>query len=153
MIYYFDSSALVKRYVVEIGTTWVKNILTAALPDEVIISKITGAEVVSAFARRHRARDISTADYTQMLNDFYEHFRYEYVKVEVTDSVVLLAMDIAQQHALRGYDTIQLASALLMDAELKQAGEAGLTFVSADNNLCDAARLEGLITENPNNYP
>ena len=40
-----------------------------------------------------------------------------------------------------------------MDAELKQAGESGLTFVSADNNLCDAAILEGLITENPNNYP
>jgi len=153
MIYYFDSSALVKRYVVEIGTTWVKNILTAALPDEVIISKITGAEVASAFARRHRAGDISTADYTQALNDFYEHFHYDYIRIEVTDSVVLLAMDIAQQHALRGYDTIQLASALLMDAELKQAGEAGLTFVSADNNLCDAARLEGLITENPNNYP
>ena len=153
MIYYFDSSALVKRYVVEIGTDWVRSILNAALPDEALISKITGAEVASAFARRHRAGEISTADYTQMLNDFYEHFRYDYVRIEVTDSVVLLAMDIAQQHTLRGYDAIQLASALLMDAELKQVGEVGLTFASADNNLCNAARLEGLITENPNNHP
>ena len=117
----------VKRYIVEIGTAWVKNILNAALPDEVIISKITGAEVVSAFARRHRARDISTADYTQALSDFYEHFRYDYVrfahrrlrltvKIEVTDSVVLLAMDIAQQHTLRGYDAIQLACLPLAQA-------------------------------------
>ena len=116
MIYYFDSSTLVKRYIVEIGTAWVKNILNAALPDEVIISKITGAEVASAFARRHRAGDISTADYTQALNDFYEHFHYDYVRMEVTDSVVLLAMDIAQQHALRGYDTIQFACLPLAQA-------------------------------------
>jgi len=51
MIYFFDSSALVKRYVSETGTDWVRNIFAGAKPEEVFISKISGAEVVAAFAR------------------------------------------------------------------------------------------------------
>jgi hypothetical protein len=35
----------------------------------------------------------------------------------------------------------------------RQVSRPGLTFVSADNVLCEAAESEGLFTENPNNYP
>lgn len=63
MIFFFDSSTLVKRYVSEARTGWVRETIKGAKKGEVVISKITGAEVAAAFSRRHRKGDISAIDY------------------------------------------------------------------------------------------
>lgn len=52
--YFFDSSALVKRYIPEIGTTWVRSIVAPTSGNTVIIAHITSVEVVSAVMRRSR---------------------------------------------------------------------------------------------------
>ncbi|MBA3946870.1 MAG: type II toxin-antitoxin system VapC family toxin [Herpetosiphonaceae bacterium] len=57
------------------------------------------------------------------------------------------AMQLTQQHRLRGYDAVQLA-ALTASAVLPP-----LTFLSADNDLIAAARSEGLSADNPNLHP
>jgi uncharacterized protein len=44
--YFFDSSAIVKRCVNEIGSDWVESTLAAS--DDVYIAAVTGVEVVSA---------------------------------------------------------------------------------------------------------
>jgi len=62
-------------------------------------------------------------------------------------------MDLTHKHPLRGFDAIQLATALILEDDLKRSGLPGITFVCADKNLCNAAKAEGLTTENPNNYP
>jgi uncharacterized protein len=50
--YFVDSSALVKRYVLETGTAWVRGI-TRKNPSTVIyIAHITAVEVTCAVARR-----------------------------------------------------------------------------------------------------
>ncbi len=50
--YFVDSSALVKRYVLETGTVWVRGI-TRQNPSTVIyIAHITAVEVTCAVARR-----------------------------------------------------------------------------------------------------
>ena len=52
--YYLDTSALVKRYMDEVGSNWVRA-LTA--PDQnvlLFVSRMTIVEVISAFARRLR---------------------------------------------------------------------------------------------------
>jgi hypothetical protein len=46
-----------------------------------------------------------------------------------------------------------LACALALNAPLLENGLPPLTFVSADNDLLAAAAVEGLPTDNPNNYP
>ena len=153
MIYFWDSSALVKRYICEIGTLWVKNILRRSKRSERLNTKVTGAEIAAAFARKQRMGEISDRNRRRALRAFLRHFRRSYTKIEVSDAVVDLAMDLTQRHPLRGYDAIQLASALIMDMDLRRVSRPGLTFVSADNVLCEAAELEGLFTENPNNYP
>jgi predicted nucleic acid-binding protein len=48
--------------------------------------------------------------------------------------------------------TIQLATALLLNRRLLADQLSPLTFVSADDLLCHAARAEGLQAENPNEY-
>jgi len=50
--YFFDSSALVKRYVREKGTDLVKAIIDPDAANEIYIARISGAEVVAAIARR-----------------------------------------------------------------------------------------------------
>lgn len=153
MIYFWDSSALVKRYIRETGTMWVKDTLRRSKRNERLITKVTGAEIAAALARKQRMREISDRNRRRAMRDFLRHFHRSYTKIEVSDIVVDLAMELTQRHPLRGYDAIQLASAMIMDADLKRIGKPGLTFVSADNILCEAAQAEGLLIENPNNYP
>lgn len=58
-----------------------------------------------------------------------------------------------QNHRLRGYDAIHLATALTVNAALTAANLPPLIFVAADDDLLAAARAEGLATENPNYHP
>ncbi|MBM3237364.1 type II toxin-antitoxin system VapC family toxin [Candidatus Poribacteria bacterium] len=150
MIYFGDSSALVKRYIRETGTPWVKEILHRSRRSERLITKVTGAEIAAALARKQRMGEISDKNRRKALRTFLQHFRRSYTKIEVSDTVVDLAIQLTQRHPLRGYDAIQLASAMIIDADIKRAKKPGLTFVSADNILCEAAQVEKLLTENPN---
>lgn len=58
---YFDSSALVKRYVAEIGTAWINGIMDPAARNLLHVARVTGVEVVSAIARRARSGSFSSA--------------------------------------------------------------------------------------------
>jgi predicted nucleic acid-binding protein len=66
---------------------------------------------------------------------------------------IILATHLTQNHRLRGYDAVQLATALVINNVLTTSGfYDGFTFVSADNDLILAAKSEGLSTDNPNLY-
>ena len=52
--YFFDSSALVKRYVAEIGSTWIESLIDPQTGNRLIIARITWVEVLSALARLQR---------------------------------------------------------------------------------------------------
>jgi predicted nucleic acid-binding protein len=54
-----------------------------------------------------------------------------------------------QQHALRAYDAVQLASAVRFQRKSAALQAMRLTFVTADNQLLAAAKAEGLLTMNP----
>lgn len=58
---------------------------------------------------------------------------------------------------MRGYDAVQLAFALAVRNELSAMGAITSKFpyvlISADTELNNAASLEGLTVDNPNNYP
>ena len=62
-------------------------------------------------------------------------------------------MKLATKHALRGYDAVQLAAALEANDESLANGLPPLILVSADTKLNTAAQAEGLVVQNPNNYP
>jgi uncharacterized protein len=53
-IYFFDSSALVKRYVPEPGTGWIQSLAMAGAGHQIFVARITWVEVLSALARRQR---------------------------------------------------------------------------------------------------
>ena len=55
MVYFFDSSAVVKRYVGELGSPWVNHILDPAQRNRIYLARVSAVEVVAALARRGRA--------------------------------------------------------------------------------------------------
>ncbi len=154
--FYFDSSALVKYYIIESGTEWVRNLIDDRVGEKwantISTSALTWAEVISAFAKRHRMGDISTHLYRALTARFLREARLRYGRLKVNDAVIEAAVELIQCHPLRAYDAVQLATALILNSALIADKLPPLTFVSADNVLCEAARAEGLPTENPNEY-
>ena len=152
--YYLDSSALVKRYLTEVGSAWVDSITDPAAGHRILVTEIALVEVAAALAARHRApRGISRPAGDRALTLFRRHFATEYEVTAITRPLLDRAVDLTQRHRLRGYDAVQLATALAAESSLVAAGLPGLTFVAADADLVAAARAEGLGADDPNLHP
>ena len=146
--YFFDSSALVKRYVRERGTEWVRSIIDPDAGNEIYIARITGAEVVAAMARRGRSGELEGLD--RAVKQFKLEFERLYRVIEITPDVVLRAMELALKHRLRGYDAVQLAAALEIEITRREMLMEGITLVSSGIELNEAAVKEGIKVEDPN---
>jgi predicted nucleic acid-binding protein len=72
--------------------------------------------------------------------------------LNLDDLVIGTAINLTQRHPLRGYDAVHLATALRLSEALTDEALEPLTFVSADDVLCQAAEAEGLMVENPNEH-
>jgi predicted nucleic acid-binding protein len=138
VILYLDTSALVKLYVEEVGSREVGESVEAAA--SVATARISYAEARAAFARHARDGGLTRPELRRVVRHFDEEWG-RYVLVEITDAVVRRAGGLAERHALRGYDAVQLAAAL----DLHAAGsDVDLRFVAFDGNLVRAARREHL---------
>lgn len=151
--FFCDSSAIVKRYVAETGSTYIDGLIDLKSGNIVLLARITRVEVAAAFARRLKGASISTADAQNAMALFQHDLTNNYFTVEVTPVLLSNAMRLATQYALRGYDAVQLAAALEASNERLSNNLLPLTLVSADTDLNKAAQAEGLSVENPNNYP
>lgn len=152
--YYLDSSALVKRYLTEIGSTWVGDRTNSSAGNTISIAEITQVEVAAALASRHRASSgITLVERDRLFSLLVLHCTTEYDVIPGTTTLIEQAMRLTQNHRLRGYDAVQLATALIVNKQYLAAGLPALTFLSADDDLLAAARVEGLAADNPNNYP
>ena len=151
--YFFDTSALVKRFVLETGSGWTLNLLKPSHGHTIYISRIAAVEAVSALTRRARGGGLSGQQAQKALQRFERSLFGRYAIVEIRPTVANRAMLLAKIHALRGYDAVQLAAALTANDERLFIGASALTFVSADTALNAAASLEGLLVDNPNHHP
>lgn len=148
-VYFFDSSALVKRYAQEVGTAWVQ---TLATQHYVFLARITEVEVIAAIERRKRTGTLTTADAVAAIADFRTHLTSEYAMVDVSRLLVGQAADLAEMHGLRAYDVVQLAATLQVQNERRAFSLPELILVSADQALNSAAVAEGLVVEDPNTH-
>ena len=155
--YFFDSSAIVKNYITETGSNWVKAIFNAISTDVIYAASITQVEVVAAFARQRKGLKLSLIDATTAISQFNQDFQSDIREIELKSNVLSEAVLLAEKYSLRGYDAVQLASALKIHTHLINLkidfNSSSFTFVSADNELNTAALSEGLAVENPNSYP
>lgn len=151
-IYFLDSSAIAKRYLKEIGSTWLCDLFDPNLDNQFFVTAITGVEIISAITRRVKSGSIRDIDAINIRNQFIQDFQSEYQVIEISENIIYSAMTMAEAYALRGYDAVQLASGRELNILSITSGLPKVIFVSADNHLNSAALGEGLVIENPNNY-
>ncbi len=150
--FFCDSSAVVKRYIAETGSTWLLATTNPAGGNFVYVSRITFVEVISAITRREKGKHISAVDADNARLTFEQDYLNEFFKVEISENLIQEAANLAKNHALRGYDAVQLAAALETEKERLALGLSPLILLSADTDLNDAAIAEGLTVDNPNNH-
>jgi hypothetical protein len=151
-LFFLDSSALVKRYVTEVGSDWIRSLTHPSTPNQLIIARITWVEVLSALARRRREGSVAADDVAQAMQAFRYDLDMQYQIVELDAALADTAGDLVAQHPLRAYDAVQLASALQIERDLVQAEMPTLIFLTADERLAEIARAEDLLTDNPNQH-
>lgn len=139
---YLDSSALIKKYVAEKGTSEVKRFFSGG--ELLWTSKVSQAEVWSAFARRRRDGDFTAGQYRAITRSFERDWR-SFAVVELSDEVMGMIRRLVERHTLRALDAIQLASAVWAKQNL---GEQ-VIFVGADEPLLRAAEATALKVVNP----
>jgi predicted nucleic acid-binding protein len=149
--FYLDASAVVKRYSLETGGVWVKALTDPTAGHTIALGEITLAEVAAALAAKHQAPGgITQQERDNAVALFLSHFDTQYELLAISRSIIDGAVGLTQNHKLRGYDAVQLATALISNRVLITAGLSHLTFVAADDDLVVAARAEDLAAENPN---
>jgi predicted nucleic acid-binding protein len=88
-----------------------------------------------------------------MLSRFRKHLVGRYTLVEITAALLADAAKLANTHALRAYDAVQLSAALALNAQGIAIGLGGVVLVSSDTDLNGAALSEGLMVEDPTTHP
>jgi len=153
MIYYCDSSAIVKIYLEEAGSQFMKRLCRKVSSGDIIVNDIAGPEVLSALQRRFRSGDLSPEILSAARSDFKEDFDDFFSRISVLDLIIRSAMQLIEKYPLRGFDAVQLATAVSFQNLLRASNGREVVFVGADNVLNDAARKEGLAIINPNEQP
>jgi len=152
-VLFFDSSALVKRYLSEVGSTWMDTLLDPSFGHTIIVAAITQVESAAALAARQRSGAITQVERDDLVDLLALRFDTQYQQVAITEAVLSRAVGLTQEYRLRGYDAVQLATALVVQQQYLAVGIAGLMLVSSDSDVNAAAQAEGITAENPNAHP
>ena len=137
---YFDTSALVKRYVDEAGR---REVLQLLRQHECVASAVLPVELRSALRRRVTEGTLEAERVPQILKRVAADRAY-WTLVEVGTEVLGAAERLVAVHPLRTLDAIHVASAQLFAAGVSQPD---LMFVSADKRQTEAATVIGLTTQ------
>jgi hypothetical protein len=153
MDYYLDASALVKRYTTEPGSEWVVEITDPAADPIIMLSEITLVEVTAALAAKQRAPyGFTLAECDRAISRFLQDCAEMFILLQVDRKVIDQAVGLARAHRLRGYDAVQLATALVTNRDLTEHDHPPLIFIASDDDLLAAAQVRGIATDNPLNY-
>ncbi len=139
---FFDSSALVKRYVAEEGRDAVNSLIEEA--NLVAVSRLAYAEVLSAIMRRRAAFIADDAVFAARIEEFRNDWRH-FAVFDMTDDAWEQVDRVIETHRLRGADSIHLSTALRIRKTVSQ----DVVFIASDKELLAAARKERFKVINP----
>lgn len=150
--YFFDTSALVKRYVNESGSPWVQSICDPLVGNQIIISRLTFVELHSALAKSYRMRLIDQQQLSLLATLVERDTRKQYHQIVMHRSIYSLAARLTLNFAakgLRAYDAMQLACALYTNHH----SQTPFYFVTGDDILRDVADQVAIATIDPSAQP
>jgi len=134
MIFFFDTSALIKRYIAESGSEKVDDLFKIAIT--IITSPVTKIEIYSTINRLRSEKALSEDDYSRLNEEIQYDFKYFKV-LSFTQEIESLSIYLIEKHTLRTLDSIQLASCLSQKDFVN-------SFVVSDRKLKQAAEIENI---------
>ena len=145
MLYYLDSSAWVKRYFEERGSAWVDGLFEQ---DNLLSCSTLGLiEVMATAVRKCAGGAIDAAGLAETKSWLMDEWG-SFLWVGLAPEVVERSLEIADAFALRGSDSVHLASALQLRNDLGIDSNE-FTFVTSDQELKAAAVTAGLVLVDP----
>ena len=149
--FFFDASALVKRYTQEIGSDKINFLFNNVALNRMMCLVIGVVELFWVCVRKKNDGRITSHDFSQTgINLDYEVIdnQSDFKTISVPDPLVWNSMDLIETHSLNSVDALVLRSALNIATELRDTGNT-LVLVASDQRLLRAARAEGLQVFNP----
>ena len=137
MILYLDSSALVKHYIQEDGSEEISSLIEKAENTGTVL--ITFAEMASALSKSVRMGWVERKGAEGAWLDFKEQW-LTFTRIDITNSVLDKAGQLAWEYELRGYDAIHLAAALTWQDLM----ETSVTLGTFDKELWKAGKGIGI---------
>ncbi len=132
---FIDSSALAKRYVEETGSREVQKRCREA--SEIILSVITGPELLSGLNRLKREQKLPVEKYNELKKLVMADLSKATI-INLTENILQETVNCLESTSIRTLDAIQVASAKEMSCDL---------FLSADHRQCESAKAMGLPVE------
>lgn len=134
--YYWDSSALVKRYIIEEGSDLVaKHIERAGVH---ATSALSHAEILATFYRLRRDGNLASTNLERIEKSFLKDWSRLLV-FPYSLSIQARALKIIKEVSLKGADLIQLATAEDVVEQFE-----GVRLIAFDDRLLNAAKDRGM---------
>lgn len=157
---YFDSSALIKRYVQEIGADAVDRRIAAETIARrpLLTSALTFAEIHRAFAARKRDGSLSESSFRTARDAFEQDWDSILSVIDLRTEVLRFIPFLAERFTLKSSDAVHVASALWIRNRSDLGPQYGqsivdLTFATADRALAKVAEEQNLKVFNPQRPP
>ena len=129
---FFDTSAIAKRYIDEIGTEIVIDICQKTT--ELYLCSICVPEFISVISRLKREGRITQSQF----NNIKKTFLVEIVDatiLQITPEIIINSVHLLEKYSLRTLDSLHISCGKLIKPDL---------FVSGDKRQLEAAMSEGL---------
>jgi len=152
---FLDTSALLKLYLPEIGSGWLKTFITG---NNLAISELALYESATVLRRRYLEGSLTLQQASTLhLNLQRESLTYITIPLGTNrqlERVIAFAFNLPSSLRLRALDAIHLAAAEITSELAKvQTPPENYIFVSADRQFLRVVQAQGFTTENPEDHP
>lgn len=145
--FYFDTSALIKRYRKEAGSEVLDKVFKLEEPGFTTCFW-TILEFIVAFSARRRRGELSREAFNMLVSRLLKDVLDRFIIIGIDDELVTSAASLAVKHALSSADCLQLASVLSLKNTLERE-EVRTVLLCSDKDLCKAAEEEGIEVIDP----
>ncbi len=139
---FFDTSALIKRYISESGSNKVDELFN--ITDQIFVSSVTKIEANSTLKRLQSEKAISNETYRTLRTEIGYDFLH-FTVVPLSNTIEEIALELIDKYQLKTLDSIQLASLLFLKESVYQ-------FIVSDIKLKKTAISENIQVINPTGF-
>jgi predicted nucleic acid-binding protein len=143
--FYWDASALAKRYAPEIGTLLVNFLFSKVSRGRMLGLSVGTGEIISVLVRKKNAGLLTEAVFSQAMVDVRTEVisAVDFQLVGVEDALIFASHPFIEKYSLNATDALVLRSALDVAGLKRQEGHE-VVLLTSDRRLLTAARTEGM---------